>query len=182
MNPAPKAPLRLSVEEDDRLLKIMLHNDTDAPFFGTARCRIEGTDGACRGETAERVSVPPQSETQLLFFDRREIREKKEILRLFLIDEAGNECYNTCWWSKKLRARRFGGRRLETEVFLRAGTVCVSVRAAVFAPDVTLVCDGCTFSENGFTLFAGEEKTVEVQSAKADFAGKVTARCALDRR
>ena len=182
MNPAPTAPLRLSVREDDRLLNIVLHNDTDTPFSGTARCRIEQTDGFCRGETAERVTAPPQSETQLLFFDRREIREKKEILRLFLLDGEGNERYETCWWSEKLRARRFGGRRLETEVFLRAGTVCVSVRAAAFAPEVRLSCEGCAFSENGFTLFVGEEKTVEIQSARADFAGKVIARCALDRK
>ena len=177
MHPETLSLVRLSVREDDRLITVFLHNDTDAPFSGTARYLIEQPDGVRRGETADRVTAPPQSETQLIFFDRREIREKKELLRLFLYDDAGTELYRAYWKSEKLRRRHLRDPQLETAVFLRAGRVCVTVRAASFAPRVVLNCPGCTFSENGFSLFAGEEKTVEAQGAKADFAGEITVQC-----
>lgn len=177
MHPETLSPVRLSAREDDRLITVFLHNDTDAPFSGTARYLIEQPDGVRRGETADRVTAPPQSETQLIFFDRREIREKKELLRLFLYDDAGTELYRAYWKSEKLRRRHLRDPQLETAVFLRAGRVCVTVRAASFAPRVVLNCPGCTFSENGFPLFAGEEKTVEAQGAKADFAGEITVQC-----
>ncbi|MBQ4207214.1 MAG: hypothetical protein II621_02825, partial [Clostridia bacterium] len=53
---------------------------------------------------------------------------------------------------------------------------------ACFAPDVTLSCGDYAFSENGFPLFAGDEKTVELQGAMADLTEPVTARSAFDRR
>ena len=188
MNPSPllqtnrSAPVLLFAREDKKQITVYLRNDTDFPFSGTARYLIEQTDGTRRGETAERVTAPPHSETQLLFFDRRELREKKELLRLLLTDEAGLEQSSAYWQSDKLRPRRLCDPKLQTTVFLRAGKVCVTVRAACFAPDVTLSCGDESFSENHFTLFAGEEKTVELQSAKADFAGTVTAHSAYDRR
>lgn len=180
-DPKAEPRLRLFVRQDKKQIAVFFKNETALPFRGTVGYLVEQPDGVRRGETSDPVLAPAQSETQLIFFDRREIREKKELLRLFLFDEAGNELYRTCWQSEKLR-RRLRDPQLQTTVFLRAGTVCVTVKAARFAPDVILRCDGCTFSENGFTLFAGEEKTVEVHSAKADFAGAVSVTSAFDRR
>ena len=99
-----------------------------------------------------------------------------------LCDENEKTLQRTFAQGKGLKPLRLCDPQLQLSAFLRAGQVFVSVRAACFAKDVTLSCDGYTFSENGFTLFAGEEKTLALPSAKADFAGEVTVKSAYDRR
>ena len=175
-------PARLFARSDKKQIAVFLRNDGDAPFRGTVRYLLERTDGRRQGELCDEVTAPPRSETQLIFFDRREIREKRALLRMILTDETGSEVCRAFWQSEKLRRRHLCDPKLTVTPFLRAGRVCVTVRAACFAPDVTLTCGGYAFSENHFTLFAGEEKTVELQGAKADFTEPVTATSDFDRR
>ena len=175
-------PVRLFAQSDKKQIAVFLKNDGDVPFRGTVQYMLERTDGRRQGELCDAVTAPPRSETQLIFFDRREIREKRALLRMLLTDDTGREVCRAFWQSEKLRRRHLCDPKLTVTPFLRAGRVCVSVRAACFAPDVTLACGGYAFSENHFTLFAGEEKTVELLSAKADLTEPVTATSAFDRR
>lgn len=177
-----KGPVQLFARPDQKQLAVFLKNDGDAPFCGAVRYFVERTDGTTHGDLCDEVHVPAQSETQLIFFDRREIRETRELLRMILSDENGNEVCRAFWQSDKMRRRHLCDPKLTASPFLRAGKVCVTVQAACFAPDVTLRCGDYTFSENHFSLFANEEKTVELQGAKADFSEPVTATSAFDRR
>ena len=187
MPPSPpvsdqKCPVQLFARPDKKQIAVFLKNGGDTPFRGTVRYFVERTDGVTHGDLCDEVHVPAQSETQLIFFDRREIREKRALLRMLLSDEAGNEICRAFWQSEKMRPRHLHDPKLNVTPFLRAGKVCVSVRAACFAPDIVLRCGEYAFSENNFTLFAGEEKTVELLGAKADLTEAVTAKSAFDRR
>ena len=187
MPPSPpvsdeKPAVHLFARSDKKQIAVFLKNDGDVPFCGTVQYLLERTDGRQQGALRDAVTAAPQSETQLIFFDRREIREKRALLRMILTDKTGREVCRAFWQSEKLRRRHLCDPKLTVTPFLRAGRVCVTVRAACFAPGVTLTCGGYAFSENHFTLFAGEEKTVELQGAKADFTEPVTATSAFDRR
>ena len=187
MQPSPlvsdaNAPVTLFAKPDKKQIAVFLKNNGGLPFRGSVRYFVERTDGAIHGDLCDEVTVPAQSETQLIFFDRRELREKRELLRMILSDENGNEVCRAFWQSDKMRRRHLCDPKLTATPFLRAGKVCVTVQAACFAPDVTLCCGDYTFSENHFSLFANEEKTVELQGAKADFSEPVTATSAFDRR
>ena len=187
MQPSPpvsdaNAPVTLFAKLDKKQIAVFLKNDGALPFRGSVRYFVERTDGTTHGDLCDEVTVPAQSETQLIFFDRRELRETRELLRMILSEEDGNEVCRAFWLSEKLRPRRLQDPKLTVTPFLRAGRVCVTVKAACFAPDVTLRCGDYAFSENGFPLFAGEEKTVELQGAMANLTEPVTARSAFDRR
>ena len=175
-------PVRLLTDSDKKQIVVRLCNAADSPFCGAVRYFVEQTDGRRQGELRDKVNVPAHSETQLIFFDRRELREKRDLLRMVLTDAAGSEVCRAFWQSEKLRLRHLRDPKLTASPFLRAGRVCVTVRAACFAKDVTLSCGDYAFSENHFTLFAGEEKTVELQGAKADLTEEVTVISAFDRR
>ena len=177
-----KAPVSLFAKPDQKQIAVFLRNDGDAPFCGAVRYFVERTDGRTHGGLCDAVSVPAHSETQLIFFDRRELREKRELLRMVLTAEDGTEVCSAFWKSERLRPRHLCDPKLTVSPFLRAGRVCVTVKAACFAPDVTLRCSDYRFSENHFTLFANEEKTVELQGAKADLTEPVTAESAFGRR
>lgn len=176
------SPVLLVAKPDKKQIAVFLKNNSGRPFCGAVRYFVEQTDGTRRGELRDAVNVPPNSETQLIFFDRRELREKRDLLRMILTDNAGREVCRTFWQSEKLRSRHLHDPKLTVSPFLRAGRVCVTVRAACFAKDVTLSCGHYTFSENGFSLFANEEKTVELQEAKADLTEEITVTSAFDRR
>lgn len=177
-----KMPVFLHTTIEKKQILIFLTNRSPQPFQGTVRYCVEGVDGRVRGAMADEVKAPAASTVQLIFFDRRELHEKKELLRMELYDETGVCLQRTTAQGKGLRQPKLCDPKLDTAVFLRAGRVFVSVRAACYAENVTLSCGGYRFSENGFSLFAGEEKTVELLGAKADFAGEVTAKSAFDRR
>ena len=167
---------------EKKQIHVFLTNRSAQPFQGFVHYSIETNDGRVRGGMRDEVKAPANSTVQLIFFDRRELDEKRELLRMELSDENEKTLQRTFAQGKGLKPLRLCDPQLQLSAFLRAGQVFVSVRAACFAKDVTLSCDGYTFSENGFTLFAGEEKTLALPGAKADFAGEVTVKSAYDRR
>ena len=177
-----RLPVFLHTTIEKKQINVFFTNRTAQPFQGFVRYRIERADGRTRGNLRDEVKVPASTTVRLIFFDRRELHERKERLCIELFDEGGVCLQRTTAQGKGLRQPKLCDPKLDTAVFLRAGRVFVSVRAACYAENVTLSCGGYRFSENGFSLFAGEEKTVELLGAKADFAGEVTANSAFDRR
>ena len=175
-------PVFLHTAIEKKQIRVFLTNSTSQPFRGFVQYRIERNDGNTHGGMRDEVKAPPDSTVQLIFFDRRELHERKELLCMELCDETGKPLQRTFAQGKGLRPLKLCDPKLETAVFLRAGKVFVTVRAACFAKDVTLSCGETAFSENGFFLFAGEEKTVELPGAKADFEGEVRVTSAFDRR
>ena len=172
----------LHTKIEKKQILIFLTNHLPQPFHGSVRYCVEGTDGRVHGAMADEVKAPADSTVQLIFFDRRELHEKKELLRMELYDDTGHLLQRTFADGPGLRPLKLRDPQLAVSVFLRAGRVFVSVHAARFARDVTLHCADCAFSENGFTLFADETKIVELPGAKADFAGAVTVTSAFDRK
>ena len=187
MQPSPlvsdaQPSVRLFARPDKKQIAVFLKNSGDVPFRGTVRYFVEQTNGLRHGELRDAVSVPAHSEIQLVFFDRREIREKRDLLRMILTDENGTDVYRTFWQSEKLRRRHLHDPKLTVTPFLRAGKVFVTVHAACFAPDIELRCGTYTFSENRFALFAQEERTVELLGARADLTEPITATSTFDRK
>lgn len=173
-------PVFLHTTIEKKQINVFLTNTTPQPFRGFVQYRIERNDGKTRGGMRDEVKAPENSTVQLIFFGRRELHEKKERLRMELLDAHGDCLQQTFAQGKGLRQPKLCDPQLDVSVFLRAGHVFVTVRAACFAKDVTLSCGSYAFSENGFSLFAGEEKTVELLGAKADFAGEVNVSSAFD--
>lgn len=167
---------------EKKQILVFLTNESPQPFCGLVRYCVEGTDGSVRGGITDEVKAPAGSTVQLIFFDRHELHEKRELLRMELYDETGVLLQRTFAQGPGLRPLKLRDPQLDVSVFLRAGRVFVSVHAARFARDVTLHCADYTFSQNGFTLFADETKTLELPGAKADFAGEVTATSAFDKK
>ena len=80
----------LHTKIEKKQILIFLTNHLPQPFQGSVRYCVEGTDGRVRGAMADEVKAPADSTVQLIFFDRRELHEKKELLRMELYDDTGH--------------------------------------------------------------------------------------------
>ena len=84
-----KMPVFLHTTIEKKQINVFFTNRTAQPFQGFVRYRIERADGRTRGNLRDEVKVPASTTVRLIFFDRRELHERKERLCIELFDEGG---------------------------------------------------------------------------------------------
>ena len=167
---------------DGSLIQLGLRNDGDAVFSGFLVFFLAPTDGTPREPRRVSVQIPPQSVSRVIFFDRKEIRRRRDVLVLRVLDAEENcLCERRLLCCKEKRLILFDP-GLRVQPVLRAGELFARVFAARYAKDVRLHCEGGDFERNGFDLCAGETAFVPLHVTSAAAAERVTVTSEFDRR
>lgn len=165
---------------EHKQIVLCLTNDTDQPFRGIFSYALAPTDGIPGAAIREEVFVPAQQTTQILFFDRSELRTRRDLLLLRVFDEGGGCLCETRTVFCSEKALRLSDPELTLSPVLRAGRLFIRVHAARYARRVRLHCSSGIFAENGFDLSAGEERTVELRGAGPAFTETLSATSLFD--